>query len=694
MRCALGEALDSRFRLVRTDKFAVVAQGALNVISSFQCTDARGQRARFELLNVEGYSWGAEVRGLALSDQAHWGTEIESIIRDAFWHHSMLVFGASSLYACDCPSLSAVCPPPPSNNVDALCELLEKTLHTTAAYEAFARLCSGDEWKIEDVASYGTLYSLARHQRLEQLLTSIGEHIRRAASGASGSEGNSDSNSDTSVIPCETRLVDTTWSLLQRTVRVVLDSGATSMKHGNTRCQILKHIGYVLPTDALISWVAQCFTRSQCTRIISIGSGCAFLELALCLWFVRHRQEKHRRPVTRLSVICVDDDSEQLGAGVAGATRTPFSLGGQAARVADSWGIEMVHTEALPQLTYGDGLLISWGRPKKWTPEDDSSRTLCHDGGACGGISDSRYPQHTCDNVWERVARAAAQTEGVDVAVVIGEAGEDAQTWPCDRWQGCRWQHGSATGTGCSAETWKATESSEHGVNVARFNHFATDFAVEWSRCLPNLPNLPSCICAHESPASGVRFIIAPGNGGCGAHTKETNWYGWLDGELKVRGHESLCVNWPDPYTCHQSNWIPFARDELKADENTVVVGHSTGALLAMRLLETHKIKGAILVSAAHTDMGDPSERASGYFDEPWNFAAMTPNATFIHQFHSADDNLIPVAEARFVADNLAGDNFTYQELNGFSHFFSPFQPLLDAIDKYCPPAPTYLPQQ
>ena len=97
-----------------------------------------------------------------------------------------------------------------------------------------------------------------------------------------------------------------------------------------------------------------------------------------------------------------------------------------------------------------------------------------------------------------------------------------------------------------------------------------------WSLHSPN---------AHLFSGVRVRFIVAPGNGGCAAHTQDANWYGWLDGELKKRGHESVVVNWPDPYICHQRNWIPFARDELKADEHTVVVGHSTGALLAMRLL-------------------------------------------------------------------------------------------------------------
>jgi hypothetical protein len=62
----------------------------------------------------------------------------------------------------------------------------------------------------------------------------------------------------------------------------------------------------------------------------------------------------------------------------------------------------------------------------------------------------------------------------------------------------------------------------------------------------------------------------------------------------------------------------------------------------------------------------------------------MKPNAKFIHQFHSDDDHLIPVAEARFVASKLKGANHVYEELSGYSHFFGPFQPLLDCVDTYC----------
>ena len=181
------------------------------------------------------------------------------------------------------------------------------------------------------------------------------------------------------------------------------------------------------------------------------------------------------------------------------------------------------------------------------------------------------------------------------------------------------------------------------------------------------------------------KFILAPGNGGCGRNIKAANWYAWFDKEITKRGHESICVNWPDPNICHQSKWIPFCINELKADERTIIVGHSTGALLAMRLAEQQKVAGIILVAAAHTDLGDAGERASGYFDEPWNWAAIPPNCNFIHQFHSVDDPLIPVAEARFVAAQLKGENHVYEELLQSSHFFEPWQELLDAVDRYAP---------
>ena len=100
------------------------------------------------------------------------------------------------------------------------------------------------------------------------------------------------------------------------------------------------------------------------------------------------------------------------------------------------------------------------------------------------------------------------------------------------------------------------------------------------------------------------------------------------------------------------------------------------------------QVLGCILVSAAWTDLGDDNERLSGYFNRPWEWAAIKGNAQFIHQFHSDDDHLIPITEARHIAQNLqvaeGRAEVVYEELQGHSHFFSPFQNLLQAINRHC----------
>jgi hypothetical protein len=62
---------------------------------------------------------------------------------------------------------------------------------------------------------------------------------------------------------------------------------------------------------------------------------------------------------------------------------------------------------------------------------------------------------------------------------------------------------------------------------------------------------------------------------------------------------------------------------------------------------------GIVLVSAYTTDLGDPGEAASGYFNRPWQWQAIQDNAGFIVQFGSTDDPFLPWVEQQEVADNL-----------------------------------------
>jgi pimeloyl-ACP methyl ester carboxylesterase len=60
----------------------------------------------------------------------------------------------------------------------------------------------------------------------------------------------------------------------------------------------------------------------------------------------------------------------------------------------------------------------------------------------------------------------------------------------------------------------------------------------------------------------------------------------------------------------------------------------------------------------------------------------MKSGAENIILFHGTDDHLIPVKEARHIASEMNdAKHFEYYEIDNVSHFFSPWQEILDVMD-------------
>ena len=159
-----------------------------------------------------------------------------------------------------------------------------------------------------------------------------------------------------------------------------------------------------------------------------------------------------------------------------------------------------------------------------------------------------------------------------------------------------------------------------------------------------------------------MKAILLPGNGGC---TPTDHWFPYLELELPKLGIEVINKQFPDTELARKEYWLPFIK-ELGADENTILIGHSSGAVASMRYAETNKILGSILVGVSYTDLGDDSEKQSGYYDAPWDWEAIKNNQRWIIQFASKDDPWIPIAEARFIHEKL---NTDYNEYENRGHF-------------------------
>jgi predicted alpha/beta hydrolase family esterase len=176
---------------------------------------------------------------------------------------------------------------------------------------------------------------------------------------------------------------------------------------------------------------------------------------------------------------------------------------------------------------------------------------------------------------------------------------------------------------------------------------------------------------------NNLKAIFVPGNGG---DNSQDRWRPYLKNELEKSGIPFTNVDFPDPVLASMKSWIPFIK-ELGADQNTILVGHSSGAEAAMRYAENNKLLGTVLISACYTDLGLQNEKEAGYYEKPRQWDKIRSNQNWIIQFHSTDDPFIPIKEARFVHEQL---NTEYYEFTDRKHFGGQkeFPELVEALKK------------
>ncbi len=159
------------------------------------------------------------------------------------------------------------------------------------------------------------------------------------------------------------------------------------------------------------------------------------------------------------------------------------------------------------------------------------------------------------------------------------------------------------------------------------------------------------------------RFIFIHGN-------QSTHWSfawaPWLKSELEKLSFETFFETMPDSIIARSEYWLPFLKNKVRAGENDIIIGWSSGATAAMRYAEENRIRGSILVSPSYTDLNDELEKQSGYFDKPWQWSKIKANQAKIALIYGDDDPYIPLADFKFIAKQL---NPIEIEVAGGKHF-------------------------
>ena len=111
-------------------------------------------------------------------------------------------------------------------------------------------------------------------------------------------------------------------------------------------------------------------------------------------------------------------------------------------------------------------------------------------------------------------------------------------------------------------------------------------------------------------------------------------WYPWPASQLEQQGFSVTVPYMPEINQESASDTI----DKLDVDisDNTVLVGHSSGAVLVLALLERFKVDKAILVGGYMSEIGEPGDNQS--IQDSYNVDAIKSNAGEIIYFNSTND--------------------------------------------------------
>lgn len=182
-----------------------------------------------------------------------------------------------------------------------------------------------------------------------------------------------------------------------------------------------------------------------------------------------------------------------------------------------------------------------------------------------------------------------------------------------------------------------------------------------------------------------TKFLILHGTDA----TPESNWFMWLKGKLIGRGNDVWLPELPGADKPNSKSYTKFIFDNKKfvIDADTVLIGHSSGAVEILRLLEELpegvEIKAAILVSAFKDDLD--WDALSGLFEAPFDFKNIQSHCKKFIFIHSDNDPYVPLEHAEYLSKEVGGELIVLQGQGHFNIELSPeytkFPKLLDIIN-------------
>jgi predicted alpha/beta hydrolase family esterase len=163
--------------------------------------------------------------------------------------------------------------------------------------------------------------------------------------------------------------------------------------------------------------------------------------------------------------------------------------------------------------------------------------------------------------------------------------------------------------------------------------------------------------------------------------TPYKDFWPWLKSELEKQGHTIEAPQLPNTNSPDVNEQVAYVLTNCRLDENTILVGHSLGGVVANKVIEQLRspIAGFIHVaSPINTDFKDGVERPI-IFDWQFNFEKIKKQAGVVVVISDVNDFAVPVEHARTVTKKLGARLIITEAVE--PHFCAAVEPIiLDAI--------------
>lgn len=170
---------------------------------------------------------------------------------------------------------------------------------------------------------------------------------------------------------------------------------------------------------------------------------------------------------------------------------------------------------------------------------------------------------------------------------------------------------------------------------------------------------------------------------GTGASPSD-HWFPWMKEKLEEKGVDVYAPEFPTPENQSLEAWKEVLREYPKIDEDTVLIGHSTGAVFILSIFEKYRVEAAYLISGftgkLDIEFDDLNE---SFAEKEFDFEKIRSSAEEVHIFHSDSDPYVPLEKAESLARNLEASLHLKAEAGHFNteSGYTEFPELLKEIE-------------